>query len=147
MLSFALSAIFLMIALSAFYTARGNSDHVVTGAELRSIADRVAARIVEAGRVAQEFPNATLNLTIDIPQTLNGHTYRIEASDTSVTATARDVDLAATATTFRLDAIEGILIDGDVESSNERLVVTYSHQDTNGDGVLDTKSIHIHEEY
>lgn len=138
-LSFAISAVFLMIALSAFNTARSNSDHVVTGAELKSIADRIAARVVEAGVVSQEFPNATYNLTLALPRDLNGHPYTVVATDTTITVTTNDVSLTASSTTFRLDAVAGIEVTGTWISAHERLVVTYSPQPG------DVRRIHIHE--
>lgn len=139
-LSFALSAIFLMISMNTFFVARTNSDDVVTAAELKTIADRVAAQVVEAGFLAEEFPNATLNVTINIPQSLNGHPYTIEARAWGVYANTTDVVLSALSSTFNLDAVEGFEVTGHVESSNERVLLTYSLQ--NGGA---TKSIHIHE--
>ena len=139
-LSFAISAMFLMIAMNTFFLARANSDDVVTAAQLKTIADRVAARIVEAGFVGQEFPNATLNVTINLPQDLNGHPFYVEARSHAVYANASDLPLSAMATTFNLDAVQGVVVSGTVFSANERLVVTYSLQAGN------TRSIHIHEE-
>lgn len=140
-LSFALSAVFLMISLNTFFVARTNSDDVVTAAELKTIADRVASRVVEAGLIGAEFPNATLNVTLDIPQDLNGHLYYIEARPYGIYANASDIGLSALATTFNLDAVEGFHVDGLVYSSAERLVITYSLQDNGA-----RKSIHIHEQ-
>ena len=140
-LSFAISAVFLMISLNTFFLARANSDDVVTAAELKTIADRVAARIVEAGFVGQEFPNATLNITINLPQDLNGHPFIVEARSHAIYANTTDLPLSAQATTFNLDAVQGVVVSGTVYSSNERLVITYSLQDAGS-----TRSIHIHEE-
>lgn len=125
-LSFALSAMFLMISLNTFFLAKNNSDDVVTAAELKTIADRVAARIVEAGLIGGEFPNATLNVTINIPQSLNGHPYYVEARPYGVFANTTDLPLSATATTFKLDAVVGFTVDGTVYSGGERLVIEYS---------------------
>lgn len=124
-LSFALSAVFLLIALSVFWSARANTEEVTTGVELKTIADRVAARIVEMGAVSEEFPNATMNLTIQVPQTLNGMTYRITAIDHNVTASTADGTLSAVATNFKLEALNDLTVSGTVDSSNERVVVQY----------------------
>ena len=124
-LSFALSAIFLLIALSVFDAARANTEAVVTGVELKTIADRVASRIVELGLVSQEFPDAQMDVTLTIPQSLNGRLYTIDAAADVVTVTTDDGELSATATTFRTEEIELISVDGEVGSSNELVRITY----------------------
>lgn len=123
-LSFALSAVFLLIALNVFHAARANTEEVVTGVELKTLADRVAGRIVELGLVSQEFPDARMNITLNIPQSLNGRLYTITATPTLVTAATTDGELHATATTFR--AGENVAISGSAASSNERVAVKYS---------------------
>ncbi|HUR69060.1 MAG TPA: hypothetical protein VM370_07420 [Candidatus Thermoplasmatota archaeon] len=123
-LSFALSAIFLLLALNVFWAARANTEAVTTGVELKTIADRVAARIVEMGAIAQEFPNATMNATLVIPQSLSGKIYTIEAQSDEVTARLNDGSLSFAATTFKLDET-GVDVDGDVDSSNERVIIEY----------------------
>lgn len=124
-LSFALSAIFLLLALNIFWAARSNTEDVTTGVELKTLTDRVAARIVEMGAISQEFPNATMNMTINIPQTLNGQTYELTASADEVTAVTADGELTASSTTFKVDVLDSISVTGTVDSSNERLVVHY----------------------
>lgn len=140
-LSFALSAIFLMLAMSSFWQARNNSDSVITATELRSIADRVAAGIVEAGLVGQEWPNATMNITIQIPQALNGHDYYVNATRSLVYVNATDGFASASASTFKLDAVSGFAVGGKAYSGNEHVTVTYSLQDN---GVR--RDINIHGE-
>lgn len=140
-LSFALSAVFLMISLNTFFVAKNNSDDVVTGAELKTIADRVASRIVEAGLIGQEFPNSTLNLTLNIPSSLNSHSYYIEARTHGVYANVTDGALSASSTTFSLESVAGFEVTGLVYSGAERVIVTYSLQDGGS-----RKSIHIHSE-
>lgn len=127
-LSFALSAIFLLIAMNSFWVAKDNTDGVVTAVELKTIANRVAARIVEAGLSSQEFPNATLNVTIPLPQDLNGRGFYVEARAWAVYVNSTDGTLSATATTFKLDAVQGVQVTGKVQSSDEVLVVSYSRQ-------------------
>lgn len=124
-LSFALSAIFLLISLSVFNAARANTEHVVTGVELKTIADQVATHIVEMGLVTQEFKNSSMDVTLLIPQSFNGQIYTITATPTTVTAQLNNEDLTATATTYKTDALERIDVTGSVDSSNERLVLHY----------------------
>lgn len=138
-LSFALSSIFLLIALGTYYQASSNTDSVVLGVELKAIADRVATRVVDAGLIGQEFPNASLNITVDLPQTANGHSYLVWANNTTITVQALDMSVNATSTTFKLDAVQGVWIDGSVYSSQERVVVSYSLQNN-----ATTKKITIH---
>lgn len=125
-LSFALSAMFLMIALSAFHTARGNTDAAVTAVEIRSIADRVAARVVEASLVGQEFPNATMSITISIPAQVNGHDYRIVAQDAMVVVETLDGIARAESKTFRLEVVQDVTVTGQVLSAQERIVVRHN---------------------
>lgn len=124
-LSFALSAIFLLLALNVFWAARENTESVTTAVELKTIADRVSTRIVELGAVSQEFPNASMNVTLVIPQTLNGSPYLITLHPEYVEAKLRDDSLVATATTFNVHKLDGIILGGSVDSSNEKLVVQY----------------------
>lgn len=124
-LSFALSAMFLLIALNAFWTARNNTDVMVSAVELRSIADRVATRVVEAHLIGQEFSNATVELAFTVPQTVNGHPYTITAYRDRVEVVADDGTANAESTTFRLDAVPNTDVSGTVRSSNERLVLSY----------------------
>jgi hypothetical protein len=124
-LSFALSAIFLLIALNIFTAARANTEDVVTGVELKSIADRVSARIVELGLVSQEFPATRMNVTLAIPQSLNGRLYTITAHPTNVTVATNDGLLSAVSSNFRTN-VGGVLISGSVDSSNERIHVQYA---------------------
>ncbi|MEA3202142.1 MAG: hypothetical protein QOE90_3570 [Thermoplasmata archaeon] len=127
-LSFALSSVFLLIALGTYYQASGNTDNVITGVELKGVADRVATRIVDAGLIAQEFPNASLNITMDLPQTANGHSYLVTATATAVWVNATDGVAQSNSTTFKLDQVSGISISGSVYSTQERIVVGYSLQ-------------------
>lgn len=138
-LSFALSAVFLLIALGTYYQASHNTDDVVTGVELKAVADRVATRIVDAGLIGQEFPNASLNITMELPQTANGHSYVVNATTTTITVQALDSTIRATSTTFKLDAVQGVVITGSVYSTQERLIVSYSLQSAGA-----TKQITIH---
>lgn len=141
-LSFALSAIFLLIAMSVFYNARDNTDAMIEGVELKSIANQVAARVVEAGLVGQEFPNATMNIALDVPKAVNGLPYTIRIDNDAVRVSADDGSATATATTFRLDAVSGIVVGGTVRSSSERVIIVYEQTGPVGARV---KQISIHE--
>lgn len=123
-LSFAISAIFLLIALNTFYSARANTEDVLTGVEIKAIADKVAAHVVAAGLVAQEFPNATVEEVFDIPPQLNGRGYNIEGASDKITVKSPIGGLSATGTTLKLDA-SGITVSGLVYSSQERITITY----------------------
>ena len=124
-LSFALSAIFLLIALNVFSAARGNTEHVVTGVELKTLADRVAGHIVELGQVSQEFPNATMEIALVVPQSLNGKLYTITATAPSIRAQTNDGAIFAESTTYRSEVLPNIAISGSADSSNERVVLRY----------------------
>ena len=130
-LSFALSSVFLLIALTSFWTAQQNTDSVVTAVEMKTLANKVAGRVVEAGLLSQEFGNATLNVTITIPQDANGHAYNVTATSSQVTVSTIDGAYSASATTFKLDAVPGLVVSGSVYSSGERLVVSYYFDGTN----------------
>lgn len=125
-LSFALSAMFLLIALNVFHAARGNTEQVVTGVELKAISDKVASDVVDMGLVAQEFPNATMETSIDIPQSLTGRLYTVKATPAQIFAYTNDGELRAEASTYKTDAIPGIFVDGEVDSSNQRIIIRYS---------------------
>lgn len=140
-LSFALSAVFLMISLTSFYAAKSNTEAVVSAVELRAIADRVASRVVEAGLMGQEFPNATYNVTVAIPTDLNGVPYYVDATPAAIHVNSTTEETRATASTLRLDAVTGFQVSGRAYSSNGHVVVTYSLQ---GAGAV--KSIRIHGE-
>jgi len=127
-LSFALSAIFLMIAMSSFWTAKSNSESVLTGTEMKSVADRVASAIVQAGLIGEEFPNSTFNQTLAVPQLLNDHDYYIQATNAQVYVNSTDGSFRATATTFKLDAVSGIHVGGTAYSSNENVRIVYTNE-------------------
>lgn len=141
-LSFAISAIFLLIALNTFYTAKGNTDAMVQGVELKTIADQVASRVVEAGLVGQEFPESRMDLALDVPQTINGVSYTIRIDNDAVRVSADDGSATATATTFRLDAVSGMVVSGTVRSELERVVITYEQTGPAGARI---REITIHE--
>src|SRR5258708_3078688 len=111
-LSFALSAIFLLLALNVFWAARANTQEVTTGVELKALADHIGARVVEMGAISQEFPNATMNVSVNIPQSLDGQIYTITASSYNITVQTKDQSLTANSTTFELNALTGLSVSG-----------------------------------
>lgn len=131
-LSFALSAVFLLIALNVFHAARGNTEEVVTGVELKTIADRVASRVVELGFVSQEFENATMNVTMNIPQMLAGRLYEITIApdDKTIIVATDDGALSASSTTYRTEVLPNIQVSGSADSSNERVIIQYDRVDS-----------------
>lgn len=134
-LSFALSAIFLMIAMSSFWTAKANSESVLTGTEMKAVADRVASAVVQAGLIGQEFPNATFNQSLAIPQLLNDHDYYVQGTPSAIYVNSTDGTYTATATTFKLDAVTSLWVTGVAYSSNEKVLVEYTPQKTHTDPV------------
>jgi len=123
-LSFAISALFLLAAINIFTGARENTDGVVTAVEVKTMADEIAARIIETSLLVQEFPNSTIAIAVEVPQQLNGHSYQVEARADTVIVRTLDGNVSAASTTFKLDAVPNIVVSGSVISTNERLVVT-----------------------
>lgn len=126
-LTFALSAIILLVSIQSFTLARENSDSVITGVELKTIATRVSTRVVEAGLMSQEFPNSTYTVVVQIPKDLNGHPYYIDAYNNAIIATAAETGVSASASTFRLEKITNLDVNGRVHSSEERVVIVYTN--------------------
>lgn len=130
-LTFALSAIILLISVQSFTLARSNSDSVIMAVELKSLATRVSSRVIEAGLVSHEFPDATYSVTIQIPKDLHGVPYYIEAyqgvsgNPSAIYAISYDQSIVTSASILRLEET-GLQIEGRVESSEEHVVITYT---------------------
>lgn len=139
-LSFALSAIFLMIAMSSFWTAKSNSESVLTGTEMKAVADRVASAIVDAGLIGQEFPNSTFNQTVAVPQLLNDHDYYVQATNATVYVNSTDGSFHAVASTFKLDAVAGIWVGGTSYSSNQNVHIEYTNESQRFDSLRNAYS-------
>lgn len=127
-LTFALSAVILLISIQAFNVARNNSDAVVTAVELKAIANRIAQRVIEAGQISQDFPNATFSVVVSVPQEVNGHGFYVEIAtdETEITAVAVDGTATASSTTFNLEELDIPTVSGEAQSSNEKITITYS---------------------
>ena len=79
---------------------------------------------------APSFPNATINLTVNIPQDINGHPYQVLAKNAGVWVNATDAPYSGMASVLKVDAVSGVGVSGLVYSSGQRVVVTYSYQPT-----------------
>lgn len=130
-LMFALSSVILVVSLQSFTSAKQGSEDIVSSVEMRSLADRVSARLLEASKVAQEFPNATYNITLRVPTTIGGETYRVSTTSTLVTVETLNGGTRATASTYKLDAIPDLRVGGAVYSSDGHITVRYE-KDTLG---------------
>lgn len=126
-LAFAISAILLVVSVSAFTRARETTESVVTGVELRGIANRVATRIAQAGVVAQELPNATITFRIPVERDLAGTPYHATAYSTNVTAYTNGELLEGNATLYKLHVVPNLRIGGVAESSTGWMEITYSY--------------------
>jgi len=80
-LMFALSSIILIFSLRAFTTAQDSSNDLVAAVELKNIANRISARLVQAGNVGQEFPQAEFKVVIRLPDEIAGYRYTIQFRD------------------------------------------------------------------
>lgn len=125
-LAFALSSVLLVYSTQAFMRSQETTDHVVAGVELRAVANRVSTRILQAGIIAEDFPNATYTLRVRIPEDTVGRPYQLNATEANVTASLVLETLATNATTYKLDALDHLYVDGGVYSSAKQIEVTYN---------------------
>lgn len=126
-LAFAISAVLLVVSVQAFSRARETTESIVTGVELRGIANRVATRISQAGVVAQELPNATITFRIPVSTDLGGTPYHATAYSTNVTAFTTGELLEGNATLYKLHVIPYLRIGGEAQSSTGWMNITYSY--------------------
>lgn len=85
-LMFAISAIILVLSMQAFNKAQDGSNDLLAAVELKNIANRISTRIVQAGIVSQEFPDATFEVVVRIPEEVAGYRYTIEFRDRNPSA-------------------------------------------------------------
>lgn len=128
-LMFALSAVILVVSLQSFTSAKQGSEDIVAGVEMRAVADRVSARLLEASKVAQEFPNATYNISLRVPEHINGQSYTILVSASEVVVESVDGSARVTASAYKLDAIRDLRVSGEVYSGNGNIIVRYEKDD------------------
>lgn len=126
-LMFAMSSVILSISTQAFLDARTDTQEIVHGVELRTVAGRVASRIVQGGVIAQEFPNATVNVTLRVAPQLDGMSYHVQAAASKVTAAMNESSLSAEATTYNLGAIEYLRVVGVAGAERGKFQVGYKY--------------------
>lgn len=85
-LMFALSAFILIVSMRSFNAAQDNSNALVGAVELRNIANRVSSRVVQAGIISQEFPQAEFSVTVKVPDEIAGYRYGVQFRDRDGTA-------------------------------------------------------------
>lgn len=124
-LMFALSSVILLISVQSFMGAKESSEEVLAGVELKAIATRVSSRLVDAGIVAQDFPDATFTVTLSVPRQVAGYEYEVEARPSEVVVTSLEGGLSARATTFRLEALAGLTVSGSAYSSRGEIEIAY----------------------
>lgn len=129
---FAVSSIILIVAVRSLTEAREGAEEVVSAVEFKNLANRVSARVVQAGIVAQDFPEASFSTTLNLPSDVDGRPYYIQATSVAVYVNASKNDVTVNATTFKLDAlatlqvyVEDALLEARVRSHEETLVVKY----------------------
>lgn len=129
-LMFALSSVILLISVHSFTAAKNDSAAVLAAAEMKSIATRVSSRLVEAGLVSQDFPEAKFNVTLEMPRQVAGYEYKVEIYSKAVNVTGLSgVPAPTSSTTFRLDAYATgnacFAIRGSAVSSYGMMAVSY----------------------
>lgn len=127
-LMFAVSSVVLVISTQGFLAAKQNTDHMIQGVELGNVASRVASRVVHAGSVAEEFPNATFSSSLRIPATAHGEPYEVSVTGERVRASLQRASLAAESTTYNLVDVTNLRITGEATAERERFVIDYEHQ-------------------
>ncbi len=140
-LMFLISSFLLVVAMQSFADSQEVSDDTVTSVELKNVAARVASRVLEASIVAQDFPNATYEIKLRLPPPPDGRDYEIKLTPTDVLATATKGNAEATTTTYKLDAISGLVLSGTVYSWQEDIVIRYEPTIDPVTKVITSKSI------
>ncbi len=126
LLMFVISSFLLVIAMSTFNNSQDTSEGVVTAVEMKSVAARVASRVLEASIVAQDFPNATYEIQVDLPTPPNDRDYRVTLTASSVDVDTTKGSATATTTTYKLDAINDLVLSGEVYSYHKTAVIRYA---------------------
>lgn len=124
LLMFALSAVILALSLRAFDVTQDHADRLASGVEMRSVANRVATRIVQAGVFSQEVPNATFTVDLRLPEQIGDFAYYVKATPNTVYVNATNERVRTNATTFRTEAVQDLTVAGKVFSSERVLRLT-----------------------
>jgi FlaG/FlaF family flagellin (archaellin) len=125
---FALSAMILVFTMRAFDTTHARTREASAGVQLQSVADRVSSRVVQAGLVAERFPNATFVVDVDLPAAIEGFGYTVTGTNQTVFVNSTDGQVETNSTTFETEAINGVWIHGTVYSGPYDLEVRYLHE-------------------
>lgn len=125
---FALSAIILIFTLRAFDITHTRTREASAEVQLQGLADRVSSRVVQAGLVAERYPNATLEVRVDLPESVEGFGYTVAGTNSTVYVNSTDGQVEQNSTTFETQAIDGVWIHGTVFSGPYDLTVTYEHR-------------------
>lgn len=132
-LMFALSSIVLITSVQAFNEAKTNADGVVSGVELRGVANRVSTRVVQAALLSEDFPNASIRVEMRIPEAIGTGPYWVETAssggNTVIEAESADGSYSATASVFNVDKIVSEIAAGRMYSGNASLAVVASPVD------------------
>ena len=123
-LSFALSAMILIVSIFAFTSMQDSVYARAAEIELKDLGNRVVAGISESLEVRRNFPNATYSRTIPLPAAIKGREYYVEATSDRVYVNTTDGRIHVASTTYKASA-EGASISGRAYSSSMYLVVTF----------------------
>lgn len=125
---FALSAMILIFTMRAFDATATRTERASAGVQLQGVADRVASRVVQAGLVAERFPNTTFTVDADLPAAVEGHRYYVTGTNATVYVNSTNEQVETNSTTFETQAIEGVWIHGTVYSGPWNLEVHYEEK-------------------
>lgn len=126
-LMFAVSSIILVFSTQTYLASQENTDHLLRGVELKSVAARVATQVTHAGLVADEFPNATYTALMRVPVKVAGQNYDVSVDADSVDAAAVESDASASSTTYNLGTVQYVTVSGTAPGHGEWLNLTYSY--------------------
>jgi hypothetical protein len=128
-LMFFLSAAVLVFSLQAFMQSRDASSDLQVAQQMKLVADRVAAEVLQAGIVAGEFPNSTYQVRIPLPQ-MRDRAYYVNVSEGTVWANTTDGSVAADAPAFEVQEL-GVHLAGTVYGSQGYALVRYDRPSAN----------------
>ncbi|PKK81685.1 MAG: hypothetical protein CVT47_01135 [Thermoplasmata archaeon HGW-Thermoplasmata-2] len=122
-LSFALSALILIVSMFSFTSMQESVYARSAEMELKDLGNRVVAGISESIEVRRNFPNATYSRTISLPAEIKGHQYYVEATGDRVYVNSTDGKIRIASTTYKASA-ENVFIFGRIYSSSMYLIVS-----------------------
>ncbi|MGQ0535900.1 MAG: hypothetical protein ACT4PT_07490, partial [Methanobacteriota archaeon] len=116
--------------LQTFNATRDRSDDLAAGVEYRLVADRVAARVLQAAEVATKYENATFAVDLQLPPGPRGGTFRVTLEPGKVLVEGIHNGVKVNATTFRVDALGIADVSGVALNENGNLVRVKYYKDT-----------------